>query len=404
RQDQRGVGHRQDAAPLRAEHDCRRLQGTRRRRAPARARPQARRRRERPASRPDRPRPDRAGRDGPGVLRVDARALAGPREGGARARPRDVDLQVLRHRAEPAPARARGRRRGAGRGRLGRPGLRARRPPPRPRVAPFARQLDRGRDVGDPAEHHREARPRVAGLMALVLSEEQALLQQTARELVAQRAPVSRLRKLRDAGDPDGFSRELWAEMARLGWLGILVPEAHGGAGLGWLELMVVVEELGRTLAPEPLLATVVLGGGALLLGGTDAQRAAHLPAVAAGERLLALAYQEPGSRYDAAPRSTVAERAGGGWRLSGEKRHVLDGHAADAFVVSARTDGGATLFLVARDAPGVTIERQRRVDFRNAAIVRFAGVRVGDDAVVGQPGAGGMLLDRVLDRAAIAV
>jgi len=240
--------------------------------------------------------------------------------------------------------------------------------------------------------------------MALVLSEEQALLQQTARELVAQRAPVSRLRKLRDAGDPDGFSRELWAEMARLGWLGILVPEAHGGAGLGWLELMVVVEELGRTLAPEPLLATVVLGGGALLLGGTDAQRAAHLPAVAAGERLLALAYQEPGSRYDAAPRSTVAERAGGGWRLSGEKRHVLDGHAADAFVVSARTDGGATLFLVARDAPGVTIERQRRVDFRNAAIVRFAGVRVGDDAVVGQPGAGGMLLDRVLDRAAIAV
>ncbi len=240
--------------------------------------------------------------------------------------------------------------------------------------------------------------------MALVLSEEQALLQQTARELVAQRAPVSRLRKLRDAGDADGFSRELWAEMARLGWLGILVPEAHGGAGLGWLELMVVVEELGRTLAPEPLLATVVLGGGALLLGGTDAQRAAHLPAVAAGERLLALAYQEPGSRYDAAPRSTVAERAGGGWRLSGEKRHVLDGHAADAFVVSARTDGGATLFLVARDAPGVTIERQRRVDFRNAAIVRFAGVRVGDDAVVGQPGAGGTLLDRVLDRAAIAV
>src|SRR5579885_1760773 len=221
--------------------------------------------------------------------------------------------------------------------------------------------------------------------MAAGRTEEQEILARTARELL-RGYPPGRLRALRDGHDPDGFSRTLWAEMARLGWLGIVVPEAYGGAGLGWRDLQVVLEELGRVLAPEPVLSAVV-GASALLLGGEEAQRRAHLPAVAAGERLVALAYQEPGSRFDPACVATRAERSGEGWRLSGEKTHVLDGHVADWLVVSARADEGIW-----------------RVDGRGAARLRLDGVAVGREAVLGAVGAGDALLGRVLDRATIAL
>ena len=238
--------------------------------------------------------------------------------------------------------------------------------------------------------------------MAAGRTEEQEILARTARELL-RGYPPGRLRALRDGHDPDGFSRTLWAEMARLGWLGIVVPEAYGGAGLGWRDLQVVLEELGRVLAPEPVLSAVV-GASALLLGGEEAQRRAHLPAVAAGERLVALAYQEPGSRFDPACVATRAERSGEGWRLSGEKTHVLDGHVADWLVVSARADEGITLFLVPRGAPGLAAERLWRVDGRGAARLRLDGVAVGREAVLGAVGAGDALLGRVLDRATIAL
>src|SRR5579875_3154212 len=235
--------------------------------------------------------------------------------------------------------------------------------------------------------------------MAAGRTEEQEILARTARELL-RGYPPGRLRALRDGHDPAGFSRTLWAEMARLG---IVVPEAYGGAGLGWRDLQVVLEELGRVLAPEPVLSAVV-GASALLLGGEEAQRRAHLPAVAAGERLVALAYQEPGSRFDPACVATRAERSGEGWRLSGEKTHVLDGHVADWLVVSARADEGITLFLVPRGAPGLAAERLWRVDGRGAARLRLDGVAVGREAVLGAVGAGDALLGRVLDRATIAL
>ena len=198
--------------------------------------------------------------------------------------------------------------------------------------------------------------------------------------------------------------------MARLGWVGIVLPEAHGGLGLGYAELVLVMEELGRGLAPEPMLSTVLLGANALLLGGSDAQRAEHLPPVAAGERLLALAYQEPHARYDPHHLETRAERAGGGWSLRGEKTQVLDGHVADVLVVAGRTAGtvrdreGITLFVLRPDAPGIAIQRQARLDGRNAALVRLDGVRVGPEAVVGAVDRGGPLLARVLDRATVGL
>jgi alkylation response protein AidB-like acyl-CoA dehydrogenase len=240
--------------------------------------------------------------------------------------------------------------------------------------------------------------------MDLVLSDEQQLLQQTVRDFVGRRSSLKRIRMLRDTADPDGFSRELWREMAELGWVGIVLPEAHGGLGLGYRELAIVMEELGRGLMPEPMLSTVLLGANAILLGGSEAQRAEHLPAIAAGDRLLALAYQEAGSRYELDRVETRAERGGGGWTLTGEKVQVLDGGVADRLVVSARTASGITLFVVRPDAAGVSIERQVRIDARNVALVRLDAVRVGADAVVGPVDGGLEILARVVDRAAVGL
>jgi len=244
----------------------------------------------------------------------------------------------------------------------------------------------------------------------LVLSAEQELLQQTVREFVAGRSSLKRVRGLRDDGDPEGFSRTLWAEMARLGWLGIVLPVEHDGLGLGYMELMVVMEELGRGLMPEPMLSTVLLGGTALLLGGSAAQQEEHLAPVAAGERLLALGYQEARSRHTVQHVETRATPAGGGWMLRGEKLQVLDGHVADRLIVTARTSGepddveGITLFLLRPDAPGVTVARQTRLDGRNAALVRLEDAHADRHAVVGEVDQGGALLVRVIDRATAAL
>lgn len=246
--------------------------------------------------------------------------------------------------------------------------------------------------------------------MDLVLNEEQEMLARSAREFVTGRSSLRRIRELRDRNDADGFSRDLWREMAALGWLGIVIPEEYGGAGLGYLDQMVVLEEMGRGLMPEPFVSTVLLGTTALLLGGSAAQKKEHLPKIATGERLVTIAFQETGSRYATNKVATKATKSGNGWTVSGEKIQVLDGHVADWLIVSARTSGagsdakGITLFLIAADTPGVTIERQSRIDSRNVALVRFDDVKVDADAVLGEVDGGGALLDRVLDRARIGL
>lgn len=246
--------------------------------------------------------------------------------------------------------------------------------------------------------------------MQLALTEDQELIAKTAADFVAERSPVSRMRALRDRADAVGFSRELWKEMAELGWVGIPFPESVGGAGMGLADLIVVVEALGRTLAPEPFLSCVGLAGSAICELGDAAQREAWLTPLVEGERLIAFAHGEAGSRYDVRHVETRAVADGRGFRLSGTKLQVLDGHVADAFVVVARTSGGVgdeagiALFIVPADAAGVSVERQTRVDSRNAAIVRLTDVRVAADQVLGQPGAQAVALDRIIDRATVVL
>ena len=138
--------------------------------------------------------------------------------------------------------------------------------------------------------------------MSLTLNAEQQMLKDNARQFVREHAPVSHLRKLRDTKDATGFSPDLWRQMVDLGWAGIVIPEAYGGSGLGFTELGLVLEECGRTLAPQPLLSNAVLGAGAVLTGGSEAQKQALLPGVAAGGGPLLVmtgrAFHRPGDLF----------------------------------------------------------------------------------------------------------
>jgi alkylation response protein AidB-like acyl-CoA dehydrogenase len=242
----------------------------------------------------------------------------------------------------------------------------------------------------------------------LVLSEDQELLAKTAADFAAERSPLARVRELRDSGDADGFSRKLWKEMAELGWVGIPFPESVGGAGMGLSELAVVLEALGRVLAPEPFLSSVALAGQALLRAGDEAQKNAWLPRLVAGDALLALANQERQSRFELSKIATRARREGDAWVLRGEKIAVLDGGAADAFVVAARSSGsdadarGISLFLLPAGSPGVEVVRQSRVDSRNAALLRLHDAR--GAAPLGREGEGLPVLEQVADLATAAL
>jgi len=246
--------------------------------------------------------------------------------------------------------------------------------------------------------------------MGLVLNEEQTMLDQTAKDFIKNDSPVTRMRQLRDDKDSIGYSKDMWRHMAELGWTCILFSEEDGGLGLGMAEVVVVTEALGRGLAPEPFLSTVMLAGQALAIGGSEELREEWLGSIIEGDKVLAVAYQEKGGRFDLTRIATSAEKTSDGFRLNGEKTQVLDGFGADAIIVSARTSGedgdayGLTLFLVPKETGGMTITRQSRLDSRNVALLKLKDVEVSESNVVGTVGQGGQLLSRVIDMATVAL
>ena len=240
--------------------------------------------------------------------------------------------------------------------------------------------------------------------MSLVLTEDQQMFRDAVKRFTAERAPISQLRKLRDAKDATGFSRDAWKQMAEMGWAGVLIPEENGGAGFGVVGAGLIAQEIGRNLSATPLLSTAVLGVTALLRGGTPQQKETLLPAIASGELLVALAVDEK-NRHAPYSVSTRAAAAGGGkFKLNGRKILVLDGHVADRLIVTARTSGdvdsrdGVTLFLLDAKANGVAITRSSMVDNRNAATVELRDVVVSEADVIGTPDKGGVVLDAALD------
>ena len=232
-------------------------------------------------------------------------------------------------------------------------------------------------------------------------SEEQELLRGTAREFLASECPMSEVRALLD--DPRGYRPALWKQMAELGWVGLLIPESYGGAGLGGVEMLVLTEELGRALTPGPFFANLQ-GTLALLRAGNDTQKKDWLPAVAAGERVLSFAITEQAGSEEPGALETRAERDGRDYRLSGSKLFVPDGQNADAVVVLARTGGERefSLLLVEPESGGVTATPLRSIDqTRRLAELRFDGAR---GQLLGPEHGGWPVWEWLRDRALVAL
>jgi alkylation response protein AidB-like acyl-CoA dehydrogenase len=231
------------------------------------------------------------------------------------------------------------------------------------------------------------------------------MIRDGAKSWVQEKSPVTAFRKLRDSGNPDGFDRAAWKEMAEMGWAGILIPEEFGGTGLGYLTLGLVLEETGRTLTASPLVSTALTATTALLLGGNDAQKKKYLPQIAEGKLIATVAVDE-GPHHAPEKIALKAEKSGSGYKLNGKKNFVLDGGVADLIIVAARTSGkpgdknGITLFLVDGKANGLSREKLKTVDSRGVANLTFANVEVGADAILGSADQGDGLLEAILDRA----
>ena len=239
--------------------------------------------------------------------------------------------------------------------------------------------------------------------MAMLLTDEQNMLRDAARGFLQASAPIDQLRRLRDEASSDGYDRDTWKSMAEMGWSGVLIPEDHGGVAMGHVAAGVIAEEMGRTLTASPFLSTAVMGAIAVAGYGSASQCEQWLSKIADGTTNVAVAVDEDRSHSPGLV-TTSAQASDRGFRISGGKSFVADGHVADLILVSARSSGGVrdengiSLFLVPRDCAGLTIERQMMVDSRNSATVQFDGVEVDFDALVGEAGAGYAVLEHVLD------
>jgi alkylation response protein AidB-like acyl-CoA dehydrogenase len=232
-------------------------------------------------------------------------------------------------------------------------------------------------------------------------SDDQILLKNSVRAALDEQCKPEHVRAMFD--DPKGYSAELWGEMAKLGWLGLPFPEEQGGAGLGLVELALVMDEMGRAAYTGPFFATVVLGGLGIMLGGEPAQKDKWLSAIAAGNARATAALLEEHLDWDPASIAATAAKSGSGWTLSGLKRFVPWAHAADVVLVPARSPEGLSLFLLDPKASGVTLKPMVGIDLGSRwSEMRLDKVAVGADSVLGQPGTAGPVIEALLRRAAV--
>src|SRR5215471_3452923 len=238
--------------------------------------------------------------------------------------------------------------------------------------------------------------------MDFELSDEQRLLRDSVARLLADHYGFDKRRGY--LAEPEGWSRALWAQYAELGLLGVPFAEDHGGFGGGPIEVMIVMEAFRRVLALEPYLASVVLGGAALRLAGSEAQKTALLPQVAGGDLILAFAHGERQARYDLSDVLTTAKPKGSGWVLDGAKSVVLHGDSAQRLVVSARTSGerddpnGISLFIVDKTANGVARRSYPMRDDTRAAEISLSDVEVSGGDVLGEIGAAFPVIEQVVE------
>jgi len=240
-------------------------------------------------------------------------------------------------------------------------------------------------------------------------NEEQELLRSTARKFFDNECASETVRKLMDG--PEGMTPDLWKKIVEQGWTGLIFADEHGGMGLGFVDLVVLMEEMGRAVVPGPFFSTVLLGGLAIREAGTDAQKKAWLPKISSGEARATLAWMEPSAELGARGITLTATAKGPGFTLDGTKLFVHDANTADVIVVAARTasgkspEEGVSLFLVPKGTPGLSVTLLPTMDqTRKLCEVAFKNVEVGADALMGQAGSGWAPLARVIDRATVAL
>jgi alkylation response protein AidB-like acyl-CoA dehydrogenase len=236
-------------------------------------------------------------------------------------------------------------------------------------------------------------------------TEEQDVLRREARRFLDERSPIDSVRRVMET--PTGYDEGLWKELAELGWLGLIIPEAYGGAGLTWIDLVVILEETGRSLLPSPLISNT-LTASAILQAGSDEQKQRWLPALAHGETIGALAFMEESDSIDPTSTGLTAKPDGDGFVLTGEKHFVSDPEAAGLFVVSFRCGEAPEevgLALIEAGSHGVTAQSFPTIDdTKRLGNLRLDGVRVGPDQILGEPGSAGAMISRLIDMGAVAV
>jgi alkylation response protein AidB-like acyl-CoA dehydrogenase len=242
-----------------------------------------------------------------------------------------------------------------------------------------------------------------------LLNEEQEMLRDSVRSWVANRSPVSAMRKIRNSGSEIGFDRAAFESIAEMGLTGVVISQDLGGSDFGYRSMGIILEEFGRMLVAGPLIGSAIGAASAIHLGGSEVQKRTWLPRIARGAAIGALAIDE-GRSFAPDKIAVTAGKNDDRYILSCHKTFVLEGMAADVFVVAARIDdmpdaeNGVTLFLVPADAQGLSRKRLELIDSRGYADLKFAGVELGDDAVLGRAADGDELLGRVLDRIYVSI
>ena len=237
--------------------------------------------------------------------------------------------------------------------------------------------------------------------MNFAFSEEQEELRRTVRSFLEQKSPETEVRRLMETDE--GYDPAVWKQMGeQLGLQGLAIPEEFGGSGYSYIELIVILEEMGRRLLCAPYFSTVVLAANTLIHSGDDAAKKEWLPGIASGETIATLAFTEDSGRWDEAGITATAAKSGDGWTINGTKSYVIDGHVADLILVAARSDKGVSIFAVPADASGLTrtvlttmdqTRKQARIELSNTP-----------GTLIGTEGQGWSVIDRVLDLAAVAL
>ena len=237
--------------------------------------------------------------------------------------------------------------------------------------------------------------------MNFAFTDEQDELRRTVRSFLDAKSPEAAVREQMET--ETGYDPAVWSQMAaQMGLQGLHIPEEHGGSGFTYVELGIVLEEMGRSLLCAPFFSTVVLAANTLIHGGDDAAKAAHLPGIASGETIATVAFTEPAGKWDEAGIEMAATATADGHTLSGTKMFVLDGHTAELIIVAARTDAGVSLFTVDGDAPGLTRTALATMDqTRKQARLEFDATPA---TLIGTDGGGWDVLSRVLDLAAVGL